>query len=417
MNAHLSFTERSSQATEILVTGSKSESNRLLILQALFNSITIENISNSDDTQVLKKALCSTDKTIDVHHAGTAMRFLSAYFACQENREVVLTGSERMQQRPITILVNALRVLGADITYLNKEGYPPLQIKGKDLVQATVTMKANISSQYISALMLIAPSLPKGLKIILEGEVTSVPYINMTLQLLEVLGVRCHFFSSEGEDATSEISINAISEISKKTLTVESDWSSASYFFSLVALSEDFQITLTSYKMESLQGDRALVDIYKNLGVSTVFDPSEERITLSRIPIDVSKKVTLDLVNTPDIAQTIAVTCFGLGIGCDLIGLHTLKIKETDRLEALKTELEKLGAVVRISNDSLQLEPCSNPVSGVTIKTFQDHRMAMAFAPLSLLFPIVIEDAMVVTKSFPQFYDALEKLGIAIDLK
>lgn len=417
MNAHLSFTERSSQATKILVTGSKSESNRLLILQALFDSITIENISNSDDTQVLKKALCSTDKTIDVHHAGTAMRFLTAYFACQENREVVLTGSERMQQRPIAILVNALRDLGADITYLNKEGYPPLQIKGKDLVQATVTMKANISSQYISALMLIAPSLPKGLKIILEGEVTSVPYINMTLQLLEVLGVRCHFFSSEDENASSEISVNSISEISKKTLTVESDWSSASYFFSLVALSDDLQITLTSYKKESLQGDRALVDIYKNLGVSTVFDPSEERITLSRIPIDVSKKVTLDLVNTPDIAQTIAVTCFGLGIGCDLIGLHTLKIKETDRLEALKTELEKLGAVVRISNDSLQLEPCSNPVSGVTIKTFQDHRMAMAFAPLSLLFPIVIEDAMVVTKSFPQFYDALEKLGIAIDLK
>ena len=417
MNAHLSFSTQLSQTIDIKITGSKSESNRLLILQAIFDTLSIRNLSNSDDTQVLRKALKSKDKTIDVHHAGTAMRFLTAFFACQEGNEVVLTGSKRMQERPVRILVDALRDLGAHITYLKEEGFPPLQIIGRALSKSTVVMKANVSSQYISALMLIAPSLPKGLKIILEGELTSVPYITMTCQLLNDVGVPCRLRGFEQPNIPTEILIENVSQLAEKTIAVESDWSSASYFFSLVALSNDLQITLTNYKEKSLQGDRALVEIYAKLGVSAVFNSSEESITLSKIPAEVSSAITLNLIDTPDIAQTIAVTCFGLGLGCNLTGLHTLKIKETDRLEALKNELVKLGADVEVSNDSLQMNPCSDPEAGVTITTYQDHRMAMAFAPLSMRFPIVIEDAMVVTKSFPQFYEELEKLGIAIDLK
>ncbi|MDT0293381.1 3-phosphoshikimate 1-carboxyvinyltransferase [Mesonia ostreae] len=386
---------------QLVIGGSKSESNRLLILQAFENGIIIENLSNSDDTLVLQKALQSSDKTIDIHHAGTAMRFLTAYYAGQPGREVVLTGSKRMKQRPIRPLVDALRTLGANIQYLEKEGFPPLQIKGCKIEKNEVKISANISSQYISALMLLGSSLENGLKIHLEGKITSAPYLQMTLQLLEKVGVKTEF-----KDQSIQI---FPSKIQAKTIAVESDWSSASYFYSLVALSASAEIELSVYHEQSLQGDAAMIEIYKQLGVETKF--KEDSILISKKGQAISL-LELDLNATPDLAQTIAVTCFGLGIACKLSGLHTLKIKETDRLLALQKELQKLGANVNVTEDSLSLEKSSFILEDVKIATYQDHRMAMAFAPLALKAPIIIEDAEVVSKSFPNFWECLKKLQI-----
>ncbi len=388
------------------ITGSKSETNRLLILQALYPEIEIENISNSDDSKVIQKALASQDKIIDIHHAGTAMRFLTAYFAIQEGRETILTGSARMEQRPIKVLVDALRQLGCNISYEKEEGFPPLRIIGKKPTSSTVSLQANVSSQYISALMLIASSLSNGLEIFLEGKVTSVPYINMTLSLLNEVGV-------EGSFKDNKISVKPRKEIMHKNVVVESDWSSASYFYSVVSLSKSKSITLGSYKEQSYQGDSFLAKIYENLGVSTVYKANS--ITLKRNSKQmIGLPTPLDLSNSPDIAQTIVVTCFGLGIGCYLTGLHTLKIKETDRLEALKTEIEKLGGSVSITNESLKLSDNSEVKKGVAIATYNDHRMAMAFAPLALRTTLLIQDADVVSKSYPDFWLDLEKLDFKI---
>jgi 3-phosphoshikimate 1-carboxyvinyltransferase len=416
MRALLKSKEISGVDTRIAVTGSKSESNRLLLLKALFSNITIDNLSKSDDTVVLKQALETSSHTVDIHHAGTAMRFLTAYFASTEGVDLILSGSQRMHERPIKILVDALKDLGANIEYIDVDGYPPLRICGAKLKGDYVKMKANVSSQFISALLLIAPSLPKGLTLELEGAITSRPYINMTLALLNQIDVTTLF-----EQNTIHISPKEV--VKNTSFVVESDWSSASYFYSLIALSNDSKVTLTSYSGESLQGDAALCNIYKELGVDTVFNASERAITLSKRGGKISSFLSLNLSNTPDIAQTIAVTCFGLGIGCKLTGLHTLKIKETDRLSALKTELEKLGATISITNDSLELEINSNAAfseansSVCEIDTYQDHRMAMAFAPLALKFPLIINDPMVVTKSFPSFWEDAETMGIAVDFK
>jgi 3-phosphoshikimate 1-carboxyvinyltransferase len=404
MHLHLSIPNRELSG-KIAVTGSKSESNRLLILQALYPNLKIENLSNSDDTKVLQKALGSKDEVIDIHHAGTAMRFLTAYFVSREGREILLTGSQRMQERPIAILVDALRELGAEITYEKNEGFPPLRIKGKTLMKNEVKVQANISSQYISALMLIAPSLPKGLKIYLEGKVTSVPYIKMTLQLLKQCGI-------SGSFENNEIIIEPISQIAQKQIVVESDWSSASYFYSMAALSDSAEINLTSYRENSLQGDRSTADIYKKLGVKTTF--LEGELKLEKTKVELPEILKLDLANSPDLAQTVAVTCFGLGIGAQLTGLHTLRIKETDRLQALKNELEKLGGQVEISEDTLQLLASEEINPNITIDTYNDHRMALAFAPLALKVPIVVNDAGVVSKSFPEFWENLQQLEFSV---
>lgn len=391
---------------KLQITGSKSETNRLLILQALYPSIKIENVSNSDDSNLMQKALSSDDTTVDIHHAGTAMRFLTAYFAAKEGRETILTGSKRMKERPIKILVDAMQQLGCDISYENEEGYPPIKIQGKQPITNKVSLQANVSSQYISALMLIASSLPNGLEISLEGKVTSVPYIKMTLSLLNDVGI-------SGTYEKNVISIKPVEKISPKNIVVESDWSSASYFYSIVALSDKASVTLGSYKKESYQGDSSLAEIYKYLGVETIF--SDHTVTLKKVNNQECKLPHgLDLSNSPDIAQTIAVTCFGLGIECYLTGLHTLKIKETDRLEALKIEIEKLGGVVHITEDSLRLEPSSLIKKGVSIATYNDHRMAMAFAPLALRTSLSIENADVVSKSYPDFWDDMKKLGFKV---
>jgi 3-phosphoshikimate 1-carboxyvinyltransferase len=381
----------------------------------LYPNLILENTSNSDDSEVMAKALSTDGQTelVEVHHAGTAMRFLTAFFAIQENREVVLTGSSRMKERPIKILVDTLRQLGAEISYEQNEGFPPIRIKGKKLTQNKVSLPANVSSQYISALLLIAPKLENGLELTLEGEITSVPYIKMTLSLLNEIGVETSFVGNK-------ITVKSLSHVPNPLpLIVESDWSSASYFYSIIALSEiGNEITLSSYKKNSLQGDSVLAEIYKDLGVETVFD--NNKIHLRRVQIPIPKSLIINLNDFPDIAQTIAVTCFGLGIGCHLTGLHTLKIKETDRLEALKTELSKLGASVSVTNDSLTLQSYSPffegcPKSGVAINTYQDHRMAMAFAPLALKTDIIIEEAEVVSKSYPAFWVDLKKIGFAIE--
>jgi 3-phosphoshikimate 1-carboxyvinyltransferase len=411
---------------QLQITGSKSETNRLLLLQALYPNLTLENTSKSDDSEVMVKALahnCHTElvevsqlttrnpQLIDLHHAGTAMRFLTAFFAIQENREVVLTGSSRMKERPIKILVDALRKLGADISYEENDGFPPIKIKGKKLTSNKVSLDANISSQYISALLLIAPKLENGIEVTLEGEITSVPYIKMTLALLNQIGVETSF----EENTIKVYHLSQIPPLGVRGI-IESDWSSASYFYSIVALSEiGTEIKLSSYKENSLQGDSILVEIYKNFGVETVFK-NNNSIVIKKINVHNSFPFGegWDGANSPDIAQTIAVTCFGLGIGCHLTGLHTLKIKETDRLVALKNELTKLGATISVTNDSLTLEPSKKMNENCLIKTYQDHRMAMAFAPLALKKPIIIEEAEVVSKSYPTFWDDLKKIGFLI---
>ena len=399
-------TSQSDLQAQIAITGSKSETNRLLLLQALFPNITLANTSNSDDSEVMQKALKGNEEIVDIHHAGTAMRFLTAYFAVNEGREVVLTGSPRMKERPIKVLVEALQQLGAQISYENEEGYPPIRIKGQKITANKVNIPANVSSQYISALLLIAPKLENGIEITLVGEITSIPYIKMTLALLNDLNIQTSF---EG----NTIKVYPKQEVESKVMTVESDWSSASYFFSLAALSNEASISLSSYKETSLQGDSALVDIYAKMGVETHFE--ENKMTLVKQANFELKTLNLDLNNTPDIAQTIVITCLGLGIGCHLTGLHTLKIKETDRLEALRIELTKLGANISVTNDSLTLIATKDINPNIKIVTYNDHRMAMAFAPLALKVPIIIENAEVVSKSYPDFWEDLKTLGFGIE--
>jgi len=434
-------------STGIRITGSKSETNRLLLLQALYPGITIHNISESDDSAVMQQALANTGTyVIDIHHAGTAMRFLTAYFSLQEGREVTLTGSQRMKERPIAVLVDALRSLGAQIEYIGNEGFPPIKITGKNLSGGKVTIKADVSSQYITALLLIAGRLENGLELTLQGELTSIPYIKMTLGLLGELGIEASFegnvitvksqISNSKSQSEDVVSKPITGNQQPTTITVESDWSSASYFYSIVALAEvGTAIVLSSYKQNSLQGDSALAEIYNEMGVETTFKGNT--ITLKKLnhqPTTINR----ELNNTPDIAQTIAVTCFGLGIGCHLTGLHTLKIKETDRLEALKTELGKFGANISVTNDSLTLEPhdffsltpalskgegeglseAGTPAMegmGEAVETYNDHRMAMAFAPLAIKTPFVINNAEVVSKSYPTFWDDMRALGFSVN--
>ncbi len=400
----VSNTEKQLRA-DLKITGSKSESNRLLILKAQFPQIEIENLSNSDDTRVLKKALDKANGEIDIHHAGTAMRFLTAYFASKEGAEVELTGSKRMKERPIRLLVDALQRMGADIEYINEAGFPPLRIKGKKLQSKSVKLQAHVSSQYISALMLIGASLPDGLEIILEGQVTSTPYILMTLELLQYAGIKGRFNKDR-------IFIEPAEVLSPKTISVESDWSSASYFYSIAAISEKAEIRLSNYRKTSRQGDSCLASIYRNFGVITEYDG--ESILLKKEEKRKAKRIHEDLRNSPDIAQTIAVSCLALGMECELHGLHTLKIKETDRLQALKNEMEKFGARVKITDDCLKLFPAKVLNENVRVETYNDHRMAMAFAPLALKVPTIIEDADVVSKSYPDFWNDLEKLGFQV---
>lgn len=405
MQLSLAHTSKEIQG-KLTITGSKSETNRLLLLQALYPELAIENKSNSDDSVAMEHALVSNQNLKDIHHAGTAMRFLTAYFATKNESSIVLTGSQRMQERPIALLVDALRSLGADINYTKEEGYPPLEILGKDLAGGKVCLPANISSQYISALLLIAPRLKQGLELELEGEITSLPYIKMTLALLKRVGITSTF---EGKI----IRIPNQENISNPAQTVESDWSSASYWFSAIALCDKGEVELSNYREDSLQGDAVLRDIYAQLGVESKFNGSK-LLLRKKENFVLPTSLELDLVEAPDIAQTIAVSCYGLGVACHLSGLHTLKIKETDRLVALENELSKLGASITIDEKSLRLAGTQSFQANQAIDTYHDHRMAMAFAPLALKVPLSINDAGVVSKSYPSFWEDMKTTGYQV---
>lgn len=383
------------------LTGSKSESNRMLILNAFHPEIELTNLSNADDTKLLQEALSSEAEIIDIHHAGTAMRFLTSYFAFKKGREVVLTGSHRMKERPIGILVDALRSLGADIEYLENEGFPPLRIKGVSPSTNHVNIQAGMSSQYVSSILLATSYFPEGLRVHLEGEITSMPYLQMTVDLLQKIGYDVR------QDSTS-IEAKAPRQLTTSQVAIESDWSSASYFFSLIALAKEGEISLRNFRPNSLQGDSQIVGYFEPLGVSAQFNENNT-LALSKKKIEATT-LELDLNATPDVAQTLCVTCLGLGINAYFTGVHTLKIKETDRLQALQNELEKFGAIVEITDESLRMIAPKQLTPNVEVATYHDHRMALAFAPLALKVSLVVNDPMVVTKSFPDFWEQLDFL-------
>ena len=395
--------------SEISITGSKSESNRLLIINALYSNTKLLNLSNSDDTKVLTKALSNLNGQTDIHHAGTAMRFLTAFLAQIEDREFVITGSARMQERPIGILVDSLNELGFEVRYLDKKGFPPLKIIGKKNIKSEIKLDSTVSSQYVSALMLIAPSLENGLKIILEGQIISKPYINLTLNILKKIGVKCSFKKN-----IIEIKNHSKSKISQ--YTVESDWSSASYFYSIVSLLDNATIILSSFFDNSFQGDSKVSKIYESFGVNTTYKENTIRLTKME---NYSKPDSLefDLLENPDLAQTISVTALCMGIPLVLNGLQTLKIKETDRIIALKNELSKLGANVVYNDNSISINPPDKLNENVNIKTYDDHRMALSFSPVGLITPIYIEDYNVVSKSYPDYWSDLKSIGFNIEFQ
>jgi len=399
----------------IQLSGSKSISNRFLILNQVFHSnLSFSNISDSEDTQLLQKAFQKiknkTREIINVHHAGSDMRFLTALLSVTEG-EWTLTGSDRMKERPIGELVEALKSLGAEITYLENENFPPLLIQGKKLKGGRIEIDSSVSSQFISALLLIAPTLEIGLEIKLKGKTVSRPYIDMTTEILKNFGIKL------------DVSENAIhvykSQIAdyKFTIAVESDWSSASYWYSICSLAANAQIELSFLHKTSWQADSILPDLYKDLGVKTTFKLNSIVLTSIKPKLN---EFLYDFTNCPDIAQTIAVTCVGLGIKASLTGLQTLKVKETDRLVALKTELEKFGAEIRITKDSLQIKSYSLKPKRLThtVSTYNDHRMAMSFAPLALVHEnLKIDDPSVVTKSYPSFWEDLKSVGFSVNLQ
>ncbi len=373
-----------------------------MILSYLSGGFILENISNAKDTQLLRTSLYSDTSVIDVGMAGTAMRFLTSFFSIQQGRSIVITGCDRMKQRPVAILINALKKLGADIQYIENEGYPPLRVRGKKILGGKVTLDASVSSQYITSLMLIGPFLEQGICIELKGKITSQPYIQMTLRILNQLGFEASF-------CKHTINIPAQELTNKVGFKVESDWSSASYYYSLLALSKGDYMKLKTYRKDSFQGDSKIREIYKNFGVSTSFD--EDTLVLSKVKdFEMPDSIELNLIDTPDIAQTIAVTCTGLKIKAKLTGLHTLRIKETDRIEALKKELMKLGVDIVTTEDTLELKAFTQVDEIAPIEVYNDHRMAMAFATIGNMYPLSIKDEYVVDKSYPEFWDHFQSV-------
>lgn len=419
-NALVSFKGTKNIDTEIQLTGSKSECNRALIISALSKKLVkVENLSNAADTVTLNGILNNLEeeleveiqesKTVDVGPAGTAMRFLSAYLSAK-NGNFLLTGTERMKQRPIGILAEALRTIGADISYAEAEGFPPLNIVGPlNQKTAEVKIKGDISSQYISALLMIAPSLPQGLVLEIEGELTSKPYVDMTLDMLAEVGIE-HTWNG------NSISIKP-QPFKAGTLVVEPDWSAASYWYSIAALADEAEISLPALKEKSLQGDSQIKNIMKIFGIAT--RKTDKGIAISNLGLSLDTKEVLDLKTCPDLAQTIVVIAAALGKNMAFTGLETLKIKETDRIAALQNELAKIGVtftednlVYTLNTDNLHFP------DKITFATYEDHRMAMAFAPLALLInEVEIEEMQVVEKSYPYYWEDLKKAGFDVNIK
>lgn len=392
--------------TTIQLSASKSESNRALVIKALSNEpIRLHNLSDARDTQTMMKLLTSDNQEWDVLDAGTTMRFLTAYLAVKGENHTI-TGTERMQQRPIKVLVEALREIGASIEYLKNEGFPPLRIsKLKTQQKDHIKVQGNISSQYISALLMIAPTLPKGLKLELTGEVFSRPYIEMTLGLMKQFGV-----SHEWADNTIAI---APQDYRSNEYTIESDWSGASYWLSMATLSGDNKIRLKGLRENSYQGDIRIREIMHGLGLTTNFDGEELVIQKSTTVAPMA----IDFRTCPDLAQTVMVAAAGLKTPLQMTGLESLRIKETDRLAAMQKELAKFG--VKLTEETpgfWEMEVTDQlPAGPVTINTYEDHRMAMAFAPLAQLVPLEIEDPDVVKKSYPGFWDDCRKYGLQVN--
>ena len=393
--------------TEIDLPTSKSESNRALIINA-FAQGTLHNLSEARDTQTMMKLLESDEKELDVLDAGTTMRFLVAYFSLT-NQNKILTGTPRMCERPIGILVDALREIGADIKYLKKDGFPPLELNGfTSQKKKEISIRGDVSSQYISAIMMLAPSLPQGLEIQLTGKVASKPYILMTLELMRQFGAEVEF--TDDNNIIIQPGMYRASEFS-----VESDWSGASYWFSIIALSDDATITLSGLKADSLQGDNRIMEIMKPLGVESTF--TSNGLKLSKTPHQ--KSLKYDFSNCPDLGQTIAVTCAAKGIAGEFTGLESLRIKETDRIAALQNELSKIGASLEDIDGKLwNLHPAMNlgKAKDITIETYDDHRMAMAFAPLATKLDLTILDPSTVNKSYPSFWRHMEKAGFEMEI-
>lgn len=388
---------------DITLPASKSISNRALIINALaYSPYEIENLSDCDDTNVMIKALDSNDTTFDIGAAGTAMRFLTAFLS-KTVGEWVLTGSKRMKERPVKLLVDALNSLGARIKYLENEGYPPLQIYGSALSGGEIRLNGSVSSQYISALMMIAPYMQKGLKIILEGNVISVPYILMTLNMMRDFGVKANF-----ENNIIEIKPQSYKPLRYK---VESDWSAASYWYEILGITGEGRFFLRGLHQHSYQGDSKLAELFEQLGVHTDYQSEGIEITTNN---HTCSRFEYDFVNQPDLAQTFAVTCCLKNIPFHFKGVQSLKIKETNRVAALITELNKLGYVLHEpAEGELAWEGQTLPINTSetpSIKTYDDHRMAMAFAPAAFIRSIVIENPEVVSKSYPGFWDDIEKI-------
>ncbi|MEG1563236.1 MAG: 3-phosphoshikimate 1-carboxyvinyltransferase [Bacteroides sp.] len=392
----------------ISLPASKSISNRALILHALATGEgELRHLSDCDDTRVMIRALDGrTREVIDILAAGTAMRFLTAYLSVTPG-SVLLTGTARMQQRPIQLLVDALRNLGACIEYVGQEGYPPLCIQGTELSGHSILLKGNVSSQYISALLMIAPMLKNGLLLEMSGEIVSLPYINLTLQLMQEFGASAAW-------TTENIIRVAPQPYQRIPFTVESDWSAASYWYQIVALAPEAEITLTGLFKKSFQGDSRGADLFARLGVATEF--TAQGVCLHKTGRCV-ERLDEDFVDIPDLAQTFVVTCALLQVPFRFTGLQSLKIKETDRIEALTNELRKLGYVLRDEDDRTLLwegERCV-PAFAPVIQTYEDHRMAMAFAPAAFRFPqLSIADPQVVSKSYPAYWDDLRRAGFDI---
>jgi len=407
LTSYLSVLKKSQlSGTTHKLSSSKSISNRALILKALSgNQSVVSNLSDARDTQTMNRLITSNDKLIDVLDAGTTMRFLTAYFAIT-NQNKILTGTARMKERPIGILVDALRELGVTIDYLEHEGFPPIETKGFVTQRTnTLTIPGNVSSQYISALMMIAPTLPKGLTITLTGKMGSVPYFQMTASLMAEFGVACKI------DLEAQ-KITILPTAYKPTdITVEADWSSISYWYGFTALAETATITLPNVSEKSLQGDRVIAEIMDTLGVASTF--KNNQLVLSKK--ETATELTWDFKDCPDLAQTVLPVCAAKGITGTFTGLESLRIKETDRIAALQTELGKIGATLTEVNAGCWMLDAGK-VSGeeITINTYHDHRMAMGLAPLATLTNLKIESPEVVNKSYPGFWDGMKSVGFKI---
>ncbi|TWR25135.1 3-phosphoshikimate 1-carboxyvinyltransferase [Mucilaginibacter pallidiroseus] len=425
MKHNITLTKQGKSANgTIQLTGSKSECNRALLIEALSDGkVKVENISDAADTVTLagilkpeindQRSEISSDRSltsnlqsqtseVNIGPAGTAMRFLTAYYAIG-NQGVVLTGSERMKQRPIGILVDALRTLGAEISYEEKDGYPPIRLSG-NFTQKTdkISIKGNISSQYITALLLIAPKLPQGLEVHIEGDLTSRPYVEMTLAMLKQAGIQYNW--------NDNVIAIAHQPYQETTLLVEPDWSAASYWYSIAALSDEAELFLPGLTSYSLQGDSVITEIMASFGITSVFKDGGVHLKKETKPL---LRTEFDMIKCPDLAQTVIVICAALGHEATFTGLETLKIKETDRVLALQTELAKMGVKLIEENEVYRLD-CSGRFipQQMFVGTYDDHRMAMAFAPLAIIIPeLEIEDADVVEKSYPAFWTDLEKVG------